>query len=116
VSRLAEAALSGNETDCAGQLARFFPKAAAVRVPVQATALTSSSVPLREATVVEYYEPEHAIFVSCLPLEFDDGVKLERDPPGNAKHAVVVAVQYHGGRKAVAVRFTDGPCTWVMEP
>jgi hypothetical protein len=28
----------------------------------------------------------------------------------------VVAVQYHEGRKAVAVRFLQGHCDWVMEP
>jgi hypothetical protein len=30
--------------------------------------------------------------------------------------ATVVAVQYHEGRKAVAVKFTQGLCDWVMQP
>jgi hypothetical protein len=115
VSQLAEAALNASETDCARQLARFFPKSACVRIAVQVTVL-SSNTKLREATVIEHFEPEHAIFLSNLPLEFQDRVKLERDSRGNAKHAAVIAVQYHGGRKAVAVRFLDGPCNWVMEP
>jgi hypothetical protein len=25
-------------------------------------------------------------------------------------------VQYHEGRKAVAVKFAQGPCDWVMQP
>jgi hypothetical protein len=25
-------------------------------------------------------------------------------------------VQYHDGRKAVAVKFTQGPCDWVTQP
>jgi hypothetical protein len=28
----------------------------------------------------------------------------------------VVAVQYHDGRKAVAVRFSQGRCDWVAQP
>ena len=30
--------------------------------------------------------------------------------------ANVIAVQYHEGRKAVAVKFTQGPCDWVTQP
>lgn len=116
MSRLEETASSINEVDCAQELARFFPKARAVRMPVQVISLRASSVRLREATVIEYCGSQHAIFVSTLPLEFDDRVRLERDRRGNVAQAAVIAVQYHEGRKAVAVQFLDGPCTWVMEP
>jgi len=51
-----------------------------------------------------------------LPLEFDDRVRLERDQKGRAAEANVIAVQYHEGRKAVAVKFTQGPCDWVTQP
>jgi hypothetical protein len=44
-------------------------------------------------------------------------VRLERDSNGAAvADATVVAVQYHEGRKAVAVKFTQGLCDWVMQP
>jgi hypothetical protein len=105
-----------DELTCAKQLARFFPLAAAVRIPVQVTSLRSGNSRLREATVVEFCEPEHAIFLSTLPLEFDDRVKLERDRRGSAAEAAVIAVQYHEGRKAVAVRFLQGACDWVTQP
>jgi hypothetical protein len=97
-------------------LARFFPSANAVRVPVQITALRAGSTTLREATVVEFGGSEHAIFVSSLPLEFDDKVRVERERNGGAADAKVIAVQYHEGRKAVAVRFLAGPCAWVTKP
>jgi hypothetical protein len=105
-----------DEATCAKQLARFFPSASAVRIPVQVTALRSSDSRLREATVVEYCGPEHAIFLSKLPLEFDDRVELDRDRHGPAAEAAVVAVQYQDGRKAVAVRFLQGACDWVTQP
>lgn len=116
VSRLEEATLGATEVDCAEQLARFFPVVRAVRMPVQVTALHSSGVRLREATVVEYCGPEQAILLSTLPLGFGDRVKLECAKRGAAAEAAVIAVQYHDGRKAVAVRFVNGPCHWVMEP
>ena len=102
---------------CVGRLARFFPGAAAVRVPVQVTALRGGRAKLREATVLEFGGTQHAIFLSTLPLEFEDRVRLERDSHGGAvADATVVAVQYHEGRKAVAVKFTQGLCDWVMQP
>ncbi|MGC1617072.1 MAG: hypothetical protein WA765_01140 [Candidatus Acidiferrum sp.] len=111
-----EAAVTANEQGCTERLARFFPRATPVRVPVQITALRSGSTRLREATVVEYGGSEHAIFLSSLPLEFDDKVRIERDGKACPAEATVIAVQYHEGNKAVAVRFLQGPCAWVTQP
>ena len=69
-----------------------------------------------EATVVELGGEEHAIFLSTLPLEFDDRVRLEAVRERRSADATVVAVQYHKGRKAVAVRFSEGRCDWVTQP
>jgi hypothetical protein len=63
---------------------------------------------------VEYGGPELAIFLSTLPLEFDDHVRIEAGGEGRTTEASVVGVQYHEGRKAVAVRFLQGPCDWVV--
>jgi hypothetical protein len=115
VTRSSEVTLAENEQGCAERLARFFPRANAVRVPVQITALRAGNTRLREATVVEFGGPEHAIFLSSLPLEFDDKVRMERERNGGTAEATVIAVQYHEGRKAVAVRFLQGPCGWVTQ-
>lgn len=111
-----EATVTANEQGCAERLARFFPRANAIRVPVQITALRAGNASLREATVVEFGGLEHAIFLSSLPLEFDDKVRIERDRNGCTAEATVIAVQYHEGHKAVAVRFSQGPCAWVTQP
>jgi hypothetical protein len=116
VKRSAGVTLLDHEQSCAEQLARFFPQAAPVRVPVQVTALRGGHTKLREATLLEFAAADVAIFVSTLPLEFDDRVRLERNPKARAADATVIAVQYHEGRKAVAVRFTLGPCEWVTTP
>ena len=117
MKRSSNVAVSEQPLDCAEQLARFFPGAQVLRIPVQVTALRGGRARLREATVLEFAGGGHAIFLSTLPLEFDDHVRLERDsrPPASSD-ATVVAVQYHEGRKAVAVKFMQEPCDWVMQP
>jgi hypothetical protein len=117
VKRSTQSAVTETEVDCAGQLARFFPGSAVVRVPVQVTTLRGGGTKLREATILEFGGAQHAIFVSTLPLEFEDHVRVQRDSrAGAAADATVVAVQYHEGRKAVAVKFTQGLVEWVMQP
>jgi hypothetical protein len=116
VRRFSGSTLTASEQDCAEQLARFFPQSRPVRVPVQVTSLRGGGSQLREATVVEFGGAEHAIFLSALPLEFDDRVRLEAVEQGRPAEATVIAVQYHEGRKAVAVRFLQGHCNWVTQP
>jgi hypothetical protein len=71
---------------------------------------------MHESVVVEFASAERAIFSSKLPLEFDDRVRIS-DAEGNAEcDATVVAVQYHQGRKAVAVQSVDKQSFWVKRP
>jgi hypothetical protein len=105
-----------NELVCAEQLARFFPQTKAVRIPAQVVCLRGGKTRLREATVIEFAGREHAIFLSTLPLEFGDHVRLVGTPKDRAGEAKVVAVQYHEGCKAVAVVFEQGRCDWVVQP
>lgn len=112
--RLDGTSLIADDQSCTEQLARFFPGVAAVRLPVQVTALRGGTTRLREASVVEFAGLEHAILISSLPLEFDDKVRLEGSRKADTADATVVAVQYHGGQKAVAVRFLRGPNHWMM--
>src|SRR6202007_1930301 len=64
-----EAMLTAEDLGCAQQLARFFPTARRIQLPVQVTSLRGGKARLREATVVEFGGSDHAIFLSTLPLE-----------------------------------------------
>jgi hypothetical protein len=108
--------LIADERECASQLARFFPKLPAVRIPVRVSPQRPGQRRIQEATVVEFGTEEYAIFLSKLALEFDDRVRMVRDEGGRPAEAAVIALQYHDGRKAVAVRFLDRPCVWMMRP
>jgi hypothetical protein len=111
-----EMTLIADERGCAEQLARFFPTLLAVRIPVRVASLRSGQAKFQESTVVEYGAQEYAIFLSTLPLEFDERVRIFRDGGGRPAEASVIALQYQEGRKAIAVRFLDGPCNWMNQP
>ena len=107
---------NGSTSACTEQLARFFPDAEAVQVRAVLRPLRSGANQIRESVVMEFASAERAIFSSRLPLEFDDRVRIS-DAEGNAEcDATVVAVQYHEGRKAVAVQFAGEPRLWVKRP
>jgi hypothetical protein len=110
-------ALITDAVGCAEQLAKFFPKLPSVRIAVRVAPQRggTSQARVQEAAVVEYGSEEYAIFSSTLPLEFADRVRISRDGAGHPAEATVIALQYHEGRKAVAVRFLDGPCEWMRQ-
>ena len=115
MQRFDNAAVTSGTEYCAEQLAKFFPGTQPNHLSVQVTALRPGNSVLQESTFIEYSAQENVIFVSTLPLEFADHVRLEAERKGCAAEAIVVAVQYHEGRKAVAVRFLNGPCAWVTQ-
>ena len=98
---------------CTDQLAQFFRGIVPVRIPASVTAERAGASQLQESVVVEFCGAEHAIFSSGLPLEYNDDIRLSAHAIAGQLKARVVAVQYHEGLKAVAVRFQSGPCHWV---
>lgn len=115
------AILTGNDTvhqAASGtvELARFFPEATQVRVRAILKPRHGAGGAVRETVTVEFASAEHAIFVSALPLEFDDLVQLQSAEGTHRSEARVIAVQYHDGRKAVAVQFANALTSWVKKP
>jgi hypothetical protein len=108
--------LIADERGCTDQLAKFFPSLPSTRFMVRVQSLRVGRERLQESTVVEYGTGEFAIFLSTLPLEFDERVRISRNGKGQAVEAAVIALQYHEGLKAVAVRFLDSRCDWMMQP
>ena len=106
----------GSLCACTEQLARFFPEAKPLQVRAVLAPLRSGANQVHESVVVEFASAERAIFSSRLPLEFDDRVRLSDTEGNSGCDAIVVAVQYHDGRKAVAVQFADKQIFWVKRP
>ena len=98
------------------ELARFFPRVERVQVRAVLKPRQNASGTLRETVTVEFASGEHAIFVSTLPLEFDELVQLEPAEGIVRSEARVIAVQYNQGRKVVAVQFANAETSWVNRP
>jgi hypothetical protein len=111
------------EPDIVGRLARFFPDATPVRIPIRlsrapgegnANAGANPNVFLQE-TVIEFGTPRELLFVVNRPLEFADRVFVESNDGSLQAEASVVAVQYHPERTVVAVRFLKPVPNWIVK-
>jgi hypothetical protein len=95
------------------KLAKFFPEAMPVRIPVRLTRLVGDEV--SESTTIEFGTTREALFASKLPLEFADRLRLQNSDGTLNAEACVVAVQYNTGKTAVAARFTQDIPNWIVK-
>lgn len=96
------------------KLAKFFPAASPVRIPVHLTRMGESTA-FSESTVIEFGTQREVLFASMLPLEFGDKLRLQNADGSLDAEACVVAVQYNSGRTAVAARFTRDVANWIVK-
>ena len=104
------------EQTCVQRLSRLFPNALPVRIPVEIEPLRASRRRRHEQTVIEFGTAREVLFASNLPLEFEDRLRLVNSDGSLDAQAIVVAVRYHNGNKAVAARFTDPVENWIIKP
>jgi hypothetical protein len=115
------------EPDIVSRLARFFPEATPVRIPIKLsrtksngngnddpTAHENENIFFQD-TVIEFGTPREVLFGVDRPLEFADRVLLESNDGSLHAEASVVAVQYHPERTAVAVRFLKPVPNWIVK-
>lgn len=105
----------------AGRLARFFPDATPVRIPV---CITRTDLPSGEAsipgsseqTVIEFGTPREVIFASHMSLEFAAQVRVVNSDGSLDAGASVVAMQLDDDSTAIAVRFDQEVANWIVKP
>ena len=98
------------------KLAKFFPQATPVHIPVNLTWDANHADVRTENTVIEFGTPSEVLFASKLPLEFADKVRVHNTDGSFDVEACVVALQYAGERTAVAARFTQQVMNWIVKP
>ena len=131
------------EPDIVSRLARFFPDATPVRIPIKLSRTQSSNngngngngnnngsrngngdqtadeqateTVFFQDTVIEFGTPQEVLFVLDRPLQFADRVLVESNDGSLHAEAFVVAVQYHLERTAVAVRFLKHVPNWIVK-
>ena len=99
-------------------LARFFPDATAMRMPVQLARLVESGqLPdFSESTVIEFGTPREVLFACKTQLEFADDLQLRNSDGSLDEEVRVVAVQYQPGKALVAARFKRDVPNWIVKP
>jgi hypothetical protein len=105
------------QPELVGRLAKFFPQATPVRIPVT---LSRSEGPGKDKsscceTVIEFGTPCEVLFATDRPLEFADRVLLESKDGSFRVEASVVAVQYHTNQTVVAARFLKNVPNWIVK-
>jgi hypothetical protein len=126
VHRLAHQATAPSrtaQTSTVAELARFFPEATPVRIPVQFTRRNGTSndsspdgAMVQENTVIEFGTAREVLFACATPLEFADILRLRNSDGSLDTDASVVAVQYHPGKTIVAARFVNSVPNWIVKP
>ena len=121
------------EQGMVSRLARFFPEATPVRIPIKLSrtngnentnnrasrnggpsAHENHSVFIQD-TVIEFGTPHEVLFAVDRPLEFADRVLVESKDRALRAEASVVAVQYQPERTIVAVRFLKPVPNWIVK-
>ncbi len=111
------------ESDIVSRLAKFFPGATPVRIPIKlsrthsngnANAHESDSVFFQD-TIIEFGTPREVLFRVDRPLEFADHVLVESNDGSLHAEASVVAVQYHPEWTVVAARFLQPVPNWIVK-
>jgi hypothetical protein len=128
VPNQATAAARAMESEIVGRLARFFPDATPVRIPIRLSRVNDDATgPTHEAprtnavwastqeTVIEFGTPREVLFTTAQPLEFADRVLVESKDGSLRAEASVVAVQYHPERTVVAARFLKPVFNWIVK-
>jgi hypothetical protein len=101
-------------------LARFFPEAAPVRLPVRLARIAEAKgekiSDFTESTVIEFGTPREVLFACSTPFEFGDLLRLRNSDGSLDEEASVVAVQYHPTKTVVAARFRRDVPNWIVKP
>ena len=104
------------QTDIVGRLAKFFPEATPVRIPIRLSRANGQETSFFQETVIEFGTPQEVLFALDRPLEFADRVLVENRDGSLHAEAAVVAVQYHPEHTVVAARFLQEVPNWIVKP
>jgi len=116
VPNQATATARAPQPELVGRLAKFFPQATPVRIPIRLSRTDGKERASIEETVIEFGTACEVLFALDSPVEFADRVLLESKDGSLRIEAAVVAVQYHPNRTVVAARFLKNVPNWIVKP
>jgi hypothetical protein len=101
--------------ECVEELARFFPGAMQVRIPVRVCKGRSAKGAQAEQTVIEFGTAEEVLFVSGLPLDFEDIVRVRNADGSLDITAKIVAMHLYHDKMAIAAKFLEDVPNWIIK-
>ncbi len=135
VPNQASATARALEPDFASRLARFFPDATPLRIPVHLSRASETGASgnghghaqgdgnghaentweCLQDTTIEFGTHSEVLFVVADPLEFADRILIETRDGSLRAEASVVAVQYYAERTVVGARFLTAVPNWIVK-
>ncbi|HUO26833.1 MAG TPA: hypothetical protein VMU61_14290 [Candidatus Aquilonibacter sp.] len=104
------------QSSSVAELARFFPEATPVRIPVELVRSGGGQGrALSESTIIEFGTAHEVLFACSAPVEFADVLRLRNADGSLDAEASVVAVQYHPGKTVIAARFLREVPNWIVK-
>ena len=101
--------------ECVEELARFFPGVMQVRIPVRVCKGRSGKAASAEQTMIEFSTAEEILFVSGLPLDFEDIVRVRNADGSLDITAKIVAMHLYHDKMAIAAKFLEDVPNWIIK-
>jgi hypothetical protein len=101
--------------ECVEELARFFPGVMQVRIPVMVCKGRSVKAAPAEQTIIEFGTADEVLFVSGLPLDFEDVVRVRNADGSLDITAKIVAMHLHHDKMAIAAQFLEDVPNWIIK-
>ena len=94
-----------------GRLARLFPEAMAMRIPVRMERGSGTT----ELTTIEFGTTTEVIFRAVADLDFGESVRLRNRDGSLDMQVRVIATHWIDSEYAVAARFTSPVANWIIK-
>jgi hypothetical protein len=101
--------------ECVEELARFFPGVMQVHIPVRVCKGRSGKAASAEQTMIEFSTAEEILFVSGLPLDFEDIVRVRNADGSLDITAKIVAMHLYHDKMAIAAKFLEDVPNWIIK-
>jgi hypothetical protein len=116
---MGKAVLEGREqiepAECVEELARFFPGVVQVRIPVKVCKGRSGKATSSEESVIEFGTLDEVLFVSSLPLDFEDIVRVKSADGSLDIVAKIIAMHLYHDKMAIAAKFLEDVPNWIIK-
>jgi hypothetical protein len=116
---MGKAVLEGQEpiepAECVEELARFFPGVIQVRIPVRVCQGRSGKATSSEETMIEFGTVDEVLFVSSLPLDFEDIVRVRNADNSLDFVAKIIAMHLYHDKMAIAAKFLEDVPNWIIK-